>query len=139
MRREISDLCPVASINTNCDKELLEFPVLPEKGFHSHCGNQTHDGNPVFPTTSFEQQIPVYLCTRVAMGMGSRGRNESGFKLYINFVGCGNKPADVEFVLDSSGSILFKDFRKQLQFTENLVDLFDIGSNKTRVGMVSFR
>lgn len=55
-----------------------------------------------------------------------------------DITGCGNKPADVEFVLDSSGSILFKDFRKQLQFTENLVDLFDIGSNKTRVGMVSF-
>lgn len=56
-----------------------------------------------------------------------------------DITGCGNKPADIEFVLDSSGSILFKDFRKQLQFTENLVDLFDIGSNKTRVGMVSFR
>lgn len=55
-----------------------------------------------------------------------------------DITGCGNKPADVEFVLDSSGSIMFKDFRKQLQFTKNLVDLFDIGSNKTRVGMVSF-
>ncbi|XP_062601604.1 cartilage matrix protein-like [Saccostrea cucullata] len=52
--------------------------------------------------------------------------------------GCGNKPADVEFVLDSSGSIMYSDFRKQLNFTENLVDLFDIGQNKTRVGMVSF-
>ena len=59
--------------------------------------------------------------------------------IFLLSADCGNKPADIEFVLDSSGSILYKDFRKQLIFTQNLVDIFDVGANKTRIGLVSFR
>lgn len=54
------------------------------------------------------------------------------------YEGCGGKPADIVFVLDSSSSIPFKDFLKELNFTKNVVDLFDIGEDKTRVGLISF-
>ncbi|KAL4227330.1 Trimeric coiled-coil oligomerization domain of matrilin [Mactra antiquata] len=52
--------------------------------------------------------------------------------------GCGGKPADVVFVVDSAGSITRKDFNKQLQFVQNVVELFDLSTNKTRVGIVVF-
>ncbi|XP_046351467.2 collagen alpha-4(VI) chain-like [Haliotis rufescens] len=51
---------------------------------------------------------------------------------------CGGKPADVIFVLDSSASIYADDFRRQIQFTRDVVSLFDIGPEKTRVGVVLF-
>ncbi|XP_067673461.1 collagen alpha-1(XXI) chain-like isoform X2 [Haliotis asinina] len=52
--------------------------------------------------------------------------------------GCGGKPADVVFVLDSSASISAEDFHKQIEFTSDVVDLFDIGPQKTRVGVILF-
>ncbi|XP_005097977.1 cartilage matrix protein [Aplysia californica] len=51
---------------------------------------------------------------------------------------CHQKPAEVVFVLDMSSSIFMLDFKKQLAFVSNLVKLFDIGRNKTRVAVVSF-
>ncbi|CAC5422003.1 COL22A [Mytilus coruscus] len=51
---------------------------------------------------------------------------------------CGGKPADIMFALDSSASIPFKDFQKEINFTQNLIKIFDIGSDKTRVGLVTF-
>lgn len=54
-------------------------------------------------------------------------------------VECGGKPADIMFALDSSASIPFKDFQKEINFTQNLIKIFDIGSDKTRVGLVTFR
>ncbi|XP_041349211.1 cartilage matrix protein-like isoform X2 [Gigantopelta aegis] len=51
---------------------------------------------------------------------------------------CGGKPADVVFLLDSSSSIEFSDFHKQIRFTQEVVGLFDIGSDRTRVGVVLF-
>ncbi|XP_060559248.1 cartilage matrix protein-like [Ruditapes philippinarum] len=51
---------------------------------------------------------------------------------------CGGKPADVFFVIDSSGSITSKDFNKELQFVQSVVKLFDISNDKTRVGIINF-
>ena len=51
---------------------------------------------------------------------------------------CGNKPADVAFLLDSSNSIWGPDFRRQLNFVEDVVSMFQIGENTTRVGLVTF-
>ncbi|XP_045215666.2 cartilage matrix protein-like [Mercenaria mercenaria] len=51
---------------------------------------------------------------------------------------CGGKPADVFFIIDSSGSITSKDFNKEVQFVQSVVKLFDISSEKTRVGIISF-
>ncbi|KAL5004050.1 hypothetical protein ScPMuIL_017506 [Solemya velum] len=51
---------------------------------------------------------------------------------------CGGKPADVFFLLDSSSSIELPDFYKQKNFVKNVVNLFDIGAKKTRVGVSTF-
>ncbi|KAK6180506.1 hypothetical protein SNE40_012649 [Patella caerulea] len=51
---------------------------------------------------------------------------------------CGGKPTDVLFLLDSSSSIWAPDFQKQLEFVRQVVDKFDLGTNKTRVGVITF-
>ncbi|KAH3884485.1 collagen alpha-4(VI) chain-like isoform X2 [Dreissena polymorpha] len=49
---------------------------------------------------------------------------------------CGGRPADVFFVLDSSGSIDPDDFRKEVRFTQDVASMF--GTDKMRVGVLSF-
>lgn len=51
---------------------------------------------------------------------------------------CGGKPADVYVVLDSSSSIWEPDFLKELNFTKQLVDIFDISPDHTRVGVIEY-
>lgn len=51
---------------------------------------------------------------------------------------CGGKPSDVIFVLDSSSSIQYRDFQKEVNFTREVVQMFDIGPNKTQVGVISY-
>ncbi|XP_067664921.1 cartilage matrix protein-like [Haliotis asinina] len=54
---------------------------------------------------------------------------------------CGGKPADVYFILDSSGSIERDDFSDtMLDFVRSVSGLFDIGSgdSQTRVGIITF-
>ncbi|XP_067667687.1 collagen alpha-3(VI) chain-like [Haliotis asinina] len=52
---------------------------------------------------------------------------------------CGGKPADVFFLLDVSSSVWIKNFRtKVLPFVRDMVSIFDIGSTKTRIGLVTF-
>ncbi|XP_046581539.1 cartilage matrix protein-like [Haliotis rubra] len=52
--------------------------------------------------------------------------------------GCEGKPAELFFLLDTSSSIWQPDFRTQLDFVSDVVDLFDIGPNNTRVGVATF-
>ncbi|XP_033751134.1 collagen alpha-4(VI) chain-like [Pecten maximus] len=52
--------------------------------------------------------------------------------------GCGGKPADLYFLLDSSSSIRKSDNRKQLDFVKDVVTMIDIGENKTRIGVSTF-
>lgn len=54
------------------------------------------------------------------------------------FEPCGGKPADVFFVLDSSGSISTRNFRKELKFTEDVASMFDTKENQVQVGAISF-
>ena len=42
------------------------------------------------------------------------------------------------FLLDSSASIDLPDFYKQVRFTQDVVSIFDVGSDRTRVGVVLF-
>ncbi|WAR02588.1 COLA1-like protein [Mya arenaria] len=51
---------------------------------------------------------------------------------------CGNKPADVVFLLDTSNSIWGPDFTRQLAFVNNVISMFKIASNVTRVGITTF-
>ncbi|ESO97407.1 hypothetical protein LOTGIDRAFT_115133, partial [Lottia gigantea] len=50
----------------------------------------------------------------------------------------GGKPADVVFLLDASNSIWGPDFKKQLEFVQNIVSMFRIGEQWTRVGLATF-
>ncbi|XP_045156317.2 collagen alpha-6(VI) chain-like [Mercenaria mercenaria] len=51
---------------------------------------------------------------------------------------CAGKPADVYFVVDSSSSIRRVDYKKMLNFITDVIDVFDIGPQSTRVGVVAF-
>ncbi|XP_041363645.1 uncharacterized protein LOC121379208 [Gigantopelta aegis] len=51
---------------------------------------------------------------------------------------CGGKPADVYFVLDASSSIWPPDFATQVDFVKAVIDTFDLGANKTRVGVITY-
>lgn len=51
---------------------------------------------------------------------------------------CGNKPADVVFLLDSSNSIWGPHFRTQLQFVKDVVSMFQVDVNHTRIGIVTY-
>lgn len=51
---------------------------------------------------------------------------------------CGGHPADIVFIMDSSGSISGMDFDRQKAFVSGMVNLFDIDSGKIRVGIVSY-
>lgn len=51
---------------------------------------------------------------------------------------CGGKPSDVVFALDTSNSIWRPDFRRQLTFVKDVIDLFPIGADDMRVGVVTF-
>ncbi|KAK2157693.1 hypothetical protein LSH36_186g01011 [Paralvinella palmiformis] len=52
--------------------------------------------------------------------------------------GCDGKPADVVFALDASSSIWQLDFTKQLSFVEDVVSIFEISDNATRVGVLTY-
>ena len=56
----------------------------------------------------------------------------------VNEYYCGNKPADVVFLLDSSNSIWGPYFHKQLQFVKDVVSMFQIDTNTTRIGIVTY-
>ncbi|KAK3581965.1 hypothetical protein CHS0354_023436 [Potamilus streckersoni] len=51
---------------------------------------------------------------------------------------CQGKPADIMFVLDVSSSIWFKDFKTQMNFVKDVVDIFDVNSGKAQVGIITF-
>ncbi|WAR18708.1 CO6A3-like protein [Mya arenaria] len=51
---------------------------------------------------------------------------------------CGDHPADIVFLLDSSSSEGADNFQKQLDFMTNFVRQFDIGPSDVQVGLVTF-
>ncbi|WAR09866.1 MATN1-like protein [Mya arenaria] len=51
---------------------------------------------------------------------------------------CDGKAADIYFVIDSSYSINSENFAKEMEFIHSVVDVLDIGPNKTRVGVMTF-
>ncbi|KAJ8309545.1 hypothetical protein KUTeg_014419 [Tegillarca granosa] len=51
---------------------------------------------------------------------------------------CGDKPADIVFILDASGSEGETNFHKQLDFVGDFVKKFQIGPNAIQIGMVTF-
>ncbi|KAK7107194.1 cartilage matrix protein-like [Littorina saxatilis] len=50
----------------------------------------------------------------------------------------GNVQADIVFVMDDSSSVVDVEFEKMKEFVRDQVDVFDIGSNKIRVGVLKF-
>ena len=53
-------------------------------------------------------------------------------------VDCGSATADIAFILDSSGSVSEPNFMKTKNFFKEMVKGFNIGSDKVRMGSVTF-
>ncbi|KAK3611945.1 hypothetical protein CHS0354_014020 [Potamilus streckersoni] len=51
---------------------------------------------------------------------------------------CGQGPADIFFLLDSSGSEGSVNFRKQLEFVNTVANEFDFGPDTTQMGLATF-
>ncbi|KAL3889637.1 hypothetical protein ACJMK2_001973 [Sinanodonta woodiana] len=51
---------------------------------------------------------------------------------------CGQGPADIFFLLDSSGSEGTVNFRKQLEFANTVANEFDFGPDSTQIGLATF-
>ncbi|XP_063396362.1 cartilage matrix protein-like [Mytilus trossulus] len=52
---------------------------------------------------------------------------------------CYKKKADVFFVVDTSSSLnVFENVKKELNFVGDVIDAFEVGSDKVRVGMMTF-
>ena len=61
------------------------------------------------------------------------------YKMYLPLLPvCGGKPADIYFLIDMSNSIWEPDFKKQLNFVSNVIGAFDLGSGRTRIGIIMF-
>uniref|UniRef100_A0A8D2Q5T5 VWFA domain-containing protein n=1 Tax=Varanus komodoensis TaxID=61221 RepID=A0A8D2Q5T5_VARKO len=57
---------------------------------------------------------------------------------HASLAGCKNVHYDLVFILDASSSVGKEDFEKVRQWVANLVDTFEIGPDKTRVGVVRY-
>lgn len=57
--------------------------------------------------------------------------------MIFHFTGCDDR-ADVVFVIDSSGSVGFDSFGRIKEYMSHIVDNFNIGSDATQVGVVTF-
>lgn len=51
---------------------------------------------------------------------------------------CGDKPADIVFVLDASGSEGIENFKKELNFTAEFIKGFQVGPQHVQFGLVTF-
>lgn len=51
---------------------------------------------------------------------------------------CIDKTSDIFFVIDASYSINPNNFAKEMQFIHDIVDVLDVGPNKTRVALMTF-
>ncbi|CAH1791712.1 unnamed protein product [Owenia fusiformis] len=58
--------------------------------------------------------------------------------VYSDQAGCGGKPADVVFLVDSSNSIWPEDFETVKEFLKGLAAEFQIGPTKTQIGLATF-
>ncbi|KAH1177542.1 hypothetical protein KIL84_011244, partial [Mauremys mutica] len=61
-----------------------------------------------------------------------------GERIRAQRAGCKNVHYDLVFILDTSSSVGKEDFEKVRQWVSNLVETFEIGPDKTRVGVVRY-
>ena len=58
--------------------------------------------------------------------------------IIFQFTDCGDSPADIHFLLDSSGSVGSNNFRKQLDFIKQFASSFNVSSTGVRIGVTTF-
>ncbi|CAG2191311.1 unnamed protein product [Mytilus edulis] len=51
---------------------------------------------------------------------------------------CSNQPADIGFLIDESGSVGVANFKKNLDFVKQFVDVFDIGNSAVKISSFAF-
>lgn len=58
--------------------------------------------------------------------------------IFFSFLECKGEPKDVYFVVDSSGSIGWKNYKIQKEFIKDLINDFGIDQNGTHIGLMIF-
>lgn len=58
--------------------------------------------------------------------------------IFLLFSDCGTNPADIVFLLDSSGSVGTTNFQKQKDFVAKFAQSFTIGPHNVQIGVVTF-
>ncbi|VDI43932.1 Hypothetical predicted protein [Mytilus galloprovincialis] len=51
---------------------------------------------------------------------------------------CSNQPADIGFLIDESGSVGGANFKKNLDFVKQFVDVFDVGNSAVKISTFAF-
>ena len=57
---------------------------------------------------------------------------------YLHFTGCGGKPADVYFVIDTSNDVTERELERQKQFLADLAPLFYMGQRTSQIGVITY-
>ncbi|XP_009995009.1 PREDICTED: collagen alpha-1(XXII) chain, partial [Chaetura pelagica] len=82
--------------------------------------------------------LPHLLVLLMFMFSGERTEAQRAAIFSATHAGCKNVHYDLVFVLDASSSVGKEDFEKVRQWVSNLVETFEIGPDKTRVGVVRY-
>ncbi|XP_021364449.1 uncharacterized protein LOC110457477 [Mizuhopecten yessoensis] len=77
-------------------------------------------------------KIVVFLCALASLGSTAQGAATTVSP------GCGTVPADIVFLLDSSGSVGSANFQKQKDFVAKFANSFDIGPRNVQIGVTTF-
>ena len=75
---------------------------------------------------------------KVTEPVPNSGASERTFQVLVHFAGCGGKPADIVFALDASGSIWGPDFSHQKTFVSDVIRVFNVSQEVTRVALLTF-
>lgn len=99
---------------------------------------QTHGSYSLDPA---QTHAPLKAWNKVPSRCSLIGREHTYFPLSIpvSFLGCvDTKEADIYFLIDGSSSILKKQFEQIQIFMSSVIDMFPIGPDKVRVGVVQY-
>ncbi|XP_033646749.1 integrin alpha-1-like [Asterias rubens] len=96
-----------------------------------------HNANPIIPPGWSVEQQAIYW--RDNYPHDPPTGNVTYFSVRVaELPGCTNKGIDLVFVVDGSGSVGPSNFETSKQFVNDVVDSFEIGSDRTRVGVIQY-
>lgn len=89
---------------------------------------------------SVKERIAQKVCEQFPNHQDEQDPGYQEFKGRETFMSfdCTGKEADIFFLVDSSFSINEDNFGKEMEFVHSVIEMLDIGQNKTRIGVMSF-